>query len=293
MINNKKTSKNIIISFILLSLWNINSYAQNNFIWEVKDDNNNKIYLLGSIHLARADLYPLSPVIMKAYDESSAIAVEINIKNINQMELMEKMMLADGVVLEDLVSEESYLLIKEYFDKNSLPEILYQKLKPSAAVTLLTQLELINGGFSAEEGIDVFFINKAEERGIDILELESVEFQLQMFELFDKYSDAYISYSIEQMKSSTEQVEKMFDAWKKGHAEKMYELINTGNEHPDFDKIMTALLDDRNIGMAEKAEHFLSEGKTVFMIVGAAHLIGDEGIINILEQKGKYQIRQL
>jgi len=154
-------------------------------------------------------------------------------------------------------------------------------------------LELITGGFSAEEGIDVFFINKAEERGIDILELESVEFQLQMFELFDKYSDAYISYSIEQMKSSTEQVEKMFDAWKKGHTEKMYEIINTGNEHPDFDKIMTALLDDRNIGMAEKAEHFLSEGKTVFMIVGAAHLIGDEGIINILEQKGKYQIQQL
>jgi len=113
MINNKKTSKNIIISFILLSLWNINSYAQNNFIWEVKDDNSNKIYLLGSIHLARADLYPLSPVIMKAFDESSAIAVEINIKNINQMELMEKMMLADGVTLEDLVSEESYLLIKD------------------------------------------------------------------------------------------------------------------------------------------------------------------------------------
>jgi uncharacterized protein YbaP (TraB family) len=273
---------------------------QKSFIWEVTSDDTS-VYILGSIHVADADLYPLDKAIEDSYKVSQNIVVEININDSENLQktqrlLMEKGMYPSGENLEDHITVELYeKLEKRLKELDSSGLFLYslKMFEPWVVALSISDLEYMELGYDAEYGIDMYFLDKAEADGKNILELETVEFQLDIFDgLPDELQITMLEDTIDNP-ATKEELEELFDAWCTGDTTTMEQILfeeSEGDEEYDF--LQERLIDERNFQMTEKIEDYLEDDEVYFVVVGAGHLVGDNGIIKLLIEKG-YKVSQL
>lgn len=257
-----------------------------NFLWKVeKNDSKAKVYLLGSIHLAKKDIYPMNEQIYKAYEESDKITVEVNIKNINPMDMMQYMMFPADSSLEMVLEKETYAKIISYFESKSMPALMINRFRPWAAAITMMGLELKENGYSEDLGIDNHFINKANKDKKEILELETFEMQANLFATFDKIPQEYMEFNLASLETSVDQVNGMLKAWQEGDEEAMLTRLNEGlKDYPNMEEFNQKFLVDRNVNMTKKIKEYFKTDKTYFVIVGAAHLIGEDGIVKLLNK---------
>jgi len=284
--------RNIILLFIAAafsySCSSVNS--GDTFLWRI-DKGESHIYLLGSIHVGSPDMFPLDQRITSAYDESDEVAFEIDMSKVNPMELMKYMTYSDGTKLKDNISEESYEKLKKSLEASGLPEVAFESFKPWAAAITAQQMIMAKEGFDESNGIDNHFMEKANSTKKPIRELETAEFQMGLFSEFDKVGDSFIDFTLESNDSSTE-IQQMVNAWKEGNKEELNNIINgSRDKYPEFEKMFDKIIDERNDNMTAVVEKWLKEGKTIFIVVGAGHLIGEKGIINQLSKKEGYEIQ--
>lgn len=275
-------------------------------IWEVKSDTAT-VYLVGSIHVARESTYPLQQVLLDAFADSDALAVEANIVDgMKDEELMAEMalmmMYTDGKTARDYLSDETEKLLDEYIAKNGIggmgkdsetAEYLYM-FKPWVLQSLIENDLAIASGLISDLGIDMYFINEANKRNMEIIEVESLMFQYNMFESFSPELQEYLlksSLETDREEYKTNLLETL-EAWEKGDVAKLEELFFmqeedlTAEEIKLVEQYSKALIVDRNIGMADKVEELLKGDKNVFYVVGSGHYVGDVGIIQLLTDRG-------
>jgi uncharacterized protein YbaP (TraB family) len=250
------------------------------------------VYLLGSVHIAKAEIYPLDPAIENAFDESGKLVVEMDVTQVDPMEMMKYATYKTGETLEDNLSEKNYKKISELFKENGVNSMVYNSLKPWMASMMLMQLELAKAGYEPNNGIDTYFLKKAYEAEKEILELETIEEQAKVFEAMDNASDEYMEYSLKDLKNTVSKMEEIFKAWQEGDAGEINELMNSEFDVEGGEKLEEVLLTNRNEKMTEKIKGYLSESGTYFVIVGAAHLAGEKGIVEMLKETGNYEIEQ-
>jgi uncharacterized protein len=254
-----------------------------NFFWEVKSDSAT-VYLLGSVHIAKEDIYPLPPIIEKSFKESDTLVIEVDINNVNPMIILQKAMYQDDRTLESELSNETYKKLIMLLEKYNIPELAYNKMKPWMAVTTVLLLQLKENGFEQSLGIERYFLEKAQ--GIkEILQLETAEEQLNLLDSgLSGLQEEFVKYSFLEQENMMSQVDTMMDFWKNGNYKGMEHFaLEIPQEIPHAEFILEKLYKERNIKMTEKITHFLSSNKIYFVVVGAAHLIGDEGIISLLK----------
>lgn len=280
-----------LIIFISLLLLNVSLAFPKNFMWEVKSDNN-ICYILGSVHLADSTIYPLDKAITDAFDECRALVLEIDVSNIDATNVLKFTMLPDTNTLAGAVDKATYQKFETLFKKHNVPYMAYSKLKPWFAVMTLQSLEMIQGNYSAQYGIDMYFLDKAQSNNLQIKELESLEFQMKVLDTLNNFSGKFLDYTLEELHESASQVKDILSAWKNGDTKKMNEIINDGSETEGFTEVMHIINNSRNYNMITKIEQYLKEDEKHFIVVGAAHLVGDEGIIELLKKKDKYIINQ-
>jgi uncharacterized protein YbaP (TraB family) len=200
----------------------------------------------------------------------------------------------DDTMLKDKVSPEVYAQLKAMFDEYGLPAIAYEKLRPWAAAMMASQLDVQAEGYAGEQGIDLYFMNKAAGEGKEILELESVSDQIKIFENMEEiFGNSFLEYTLQDMKDTTDQIGEFFKVWKNGDTKKFEELYNESiKDFPNKEKFDKYLMIDRNYKMAEKIDAFIKRGGTYFVVVGAGHLIGPESVVKLLEKKN-YKLKQL
>jgi uncharacterized protein YbaP (TraB family) len=261
------------------------------FLWKVQSAQNT-VYLLGSIHLADSSLYPMDSRIEEAFEISDNLVVELDINKVNPGEIFKKAYYSDSNTLEKNISKETYKILDSIFQKHKIPASMFNKFKPWFATIMAMNLELGEKGFDEKMGIDVHFLDKAKDKK-KILELESFDEQLKLFEELEDNPNDFVKYSIEDLNNSTTQMEEMLTAWKTGDTKTFEKLINEPVEqHPEFTGIMEKFIDKRNLKMIEKIKGYLDTKETYFVVVGAGHLIGKNGLVNLLQQTGKYKIVQ-
>jgi len=258
-----------------------------NFFWKVKH-NKATVFLFGSIHVAKNDMYPLSNKVTDAFESSDALVVELDINNVNPMLMLQKAMYQDEKTLESELTKETYQKLEALLLLHKVPKMAYYKMKPWMAMMTVLMLEMNQSGFDKSLGIDNFFLDKAKEKK-QILELETADEQL---DLFDKelasLQNEFIDYSLMDQSLWLQQIDTLVHFWKTGNTKGMEKFVlEPIAEHPEFAKIVDKLYTQRNIKMANKIETYLNTDKTYFVVVGAAHLIGDEGIIELLRKVKK------
>ena len=163
------TGRIAVVIFFLVAFFSLDcssSYARN-FLWRVQSQRNT-VYVLGSIHLLKKDVYPLSRVIENAYEKSDVLAVEADVNDISRLDLqklMDSAVYPAGDNLERHVAPRTFDLVKEETAKVGLPlEFVYNQ-RPWFLALTLESLELVKAGYDPNYGIDKYFLSKAEGGG--------------------------------------------------------------------------------------------------------------------------------
>lgn len=287
-----------IPAFIFIIVLSAQSFpiraAAGSLLWEARSSTST-VYLLGSIHYAKSDMYPLAAAIEDAFEKSSTLVLEFNPLTVDQGKLQQEI-LARGMytgdkTIRDALSGEAMDMLKDYVERAGFPLSAVMKMKPAVLALTLNSLELLRLGYSPEQGIDMYFAKKAAGSK-PILELESPEEQMEMlFGIPDP--DLLLMYTIRDISKTGEQIDQITESWKTGDADRIHSFLFEENihEHPGMTEILEEIVYRRNRTMAEKIKGCLSTGKTYFVVVGAAHLIGDRGIVELIEQAG-YRVRK-
>jgi len=261
------------------------------------DSKSNSIYILGSIHLAKQELYPLDSAIEKAYRESDYLVVEVDAETPKAQMEMQKTMLKLGIYqnnksLKTELNPKTYKQLKDYTTKAGISlEILHQ-MRPWVVMLQLSIVEMLRLGYSPELGIDKHFLDMARVDKKSIKTLESLQEQMALLSKDDKvYQDKLLRYTIESMSEMEPMLESLFISWEKGDAkaiEKMLLLSMKDSINTDgyLGEIFDALITKRNKSMSKKIISYLKDDKDYFIVVGAGHVVGKDGIINILKKRG-------
>ena len=269
-----------------------NLYA-NSFFWQAKSPTAT-VYLLGSIHFAKPDIYPLDRKIEDAFEKSSVLVVELDQKQLDQ-DNMRRHILKHGMYeksdsVESHISESTLELLKDYLDRHDMPLEGYNRMKPGFLAMTLSIAHVIRLGYLPDYGIDMYFLNKAQNK--KVVQLENYADQLDLF--FDMPNEElFLKHTLIQFEDLEEQIAEMVTAWKNGDTQQMVEnvLIEPQQEYPELRDIYTKIYTDRNIKMADKISQFLEQKSIYFVVVGAGHLIGDQSIIQLLKKRG-YKVKQ-
>ena len=260
------------------------------FLWKL-NSGSSSIYILGSIHYVNKEIYPLDKTIEKAFDESDILVVEVkadlNSMAASQLLLAQKALYIEGDSLNDHVSGRVYDLFVRTLKKLNLPAEVFVMYKPWFVSMLLTSMQLQNAGFLPQYGIDAHFIAKAEGKK-SILELESVEYQVDILSNFsDSQQELFLYMTLLDLDRINEDIPRLISVWSKGDTKAVERvLFESLREDERLLPIYEILMYERNRNMAKKIEEFSVTGKKYFVVVGAGHLVGKGGIIDLLESKG-------
>jgi uncharacterized protein len=285
----------LVLSGSLAPIESAFCYSQKSFLWKIQSSGS-IVYMLGSIHLLKEDVYPLNQTIESAYESSDKLVVEANINDLGNLDLRT---LADRAFyknddhVEKHVSPETYRLIKKESKALGMPIELLEMQKPWFLALSFQAMELVRLGYSPEHGVDYHFLARAQGKK-KILELESLEEQLSLLSGFsDREQEHFLLYTLETLSSMDRQVGDMVRAWTSGDGQAMESALSDAvPPDPSLAPIVKKLFDERNLKMTSKIEGYLNSDGSYFVIVGAGHLVGKRGIVEILKSKG-YVVEQL
>src|SRR4051794_13635579 len=267
------------------------------FFWKVTVASNT-VYLLGSIHVGSEAFYPLADEIENAFADSKVLVVEVNTNKVDssdlEAQLADKGMYEERDSLAKHVSGPTLQKVRAYFAAKGLPAEQMERFRPWALSMTITQLEMQSLGFKSELGVDKHFVDKPGGR--PVLELESAEAQMELLGGLDEKQEAALLVSTLDSASKTKALmRKTVAFWKTGDAAGMEKLLVTDplRKQPDLRPVFAKLFDERNAKMAGKIDGYLKKPKMpYFVVVGAGHLIGNKGIVRLLERKG-YKVEQV
>jgi uncharacterized protein YbaP (TraB family) len=269
--------------------------SQRSFLWRVQSKTNT-VYVLGSIHFFKKEAYPLHRKIENAFDQSEVVVVEANVNDIAKLDiekLVQNAMYLGPETLERHVSAETYELIKKETGRLGIPLELINRQKPWFLALLLESLELLKLGFDPNYGIDKYFLSRATGKK-KIVELESLDYQIDLFSnLSDKDQELFLLYTLKDLNVMEQELYKLTEAWTTGDTKGMETILTRSvSEDKRLFPIFEKLVYERNRKMVSKIEDFLRTKETYFVMVGAGHLVGNQGIIEILKGRG-YLVEQL
>ena len=262
------------------------------FMWKATKGDKT-VYLLGSIHVAKPDFYPLPKPMTDAFEEAKVLVAEADVTKVDQAK-MQQLMIQKGMYapsdgLSKHLDEAQMKKLRDWAKGGGLPAEALEMFRPWALSLTILALELQKMGYRPDQGVDHHLLTKAHEAGKPVKELESIDQQIDLLAgLTDEQQKQFLVATLEQMDDMEKQVDGMVAAWKAGNAEKLeHEVYKQIDDQPEAKAVMEKLLDDRNVKMAEKIKGYVEgdEG-THLVVVGAAHLVGDKSLVKLLREEG-------
>jgi hypothetical protein len=248
----------------------------------------NTVYLVGSLHFGTPDMYPLPDAFESAFQNSSALVVEIDMNKVGPSEafrfLAANGMYTEGDTLWKHVSVRTRELLTRFCEARGFSIAVLSQLKPWAASLTMSTLLMQSAGFQSELGIDMHFLKQAAGSK-RVEQLETLEQQLRMLsEGSPAEQERSLVEAAGNPEQATELAARLKSAWIGGDAKAMDALMAAAFEKsPDSGK---RLLGDRNPHMAAEVVRYLRGSEPYFVVVGAGHLVGSDGIVSTLRRKG-------
>ncbi len=290
-----KKMRKALLLIMLLTL--VTLLSAESMLYEVKGTHN-KVYILGSIHLMPESAYPLDKAIDEAFDASDVLVVELDASQIDQAEMQQfigaNAFLPEGTLLSNMIKPKEFRSLTEKFETMGIPQATMNKFRPWFATLSLSMGILQKLGLKAEVGVDMVYLAKAHLKNMQIIELETMMSQLKMLSsLPDSVQVDYLNYSLEDYDEIESVFCELLKAWKTGDAKKLDELSKgkmkeLSKDLPGIMAYYDKLFTERDGEMTDKIIKFANnkEKHTYFVIVGSFHLVGDDGIIKRLNDKG-------
>jgi uncharacterized protein len=267
---------------------------EKSFLWQLQSDKGN-IYILGSIHLLKRENYPLNPTIEKAFDSTKKLVLEIDLKSADsatvQRLTLEKGLHRNGKTLQQNISAETYTLAAKRAQELGIDIRALSPLKPWVVALTMTSLQLQKLGFDPNSGVDRYLAGRATKAGKPMVGLETAAFQIGLMDqLSASDQESMLRQSLREMDLLEKGLDQIVRSWVAGDVPALEELLlKAMREYP---AVHQKIIVDRNRRWLPEIERMIERGESALVVVGAAHLVGKEGVIELLKARG-YTLEQM
>lgn len=283
-----------IIAALLLVLSVATWVSADSSVWKAQKGTS-VIYLGGTCHVLRETDFPLPPEFLTAYRASGLVVFETDLDKLEdpatQQAMLVKSMYADGSTIDRHLSAAAYAELSDYCAANGIPLAALRQFKPPMLMITLTFMELMKLGVT-RQGVDRYFYDMAKRDGKAVQGLETADQQIDyVLSMADGNEDQFVIYSIRDMKTLQEKYEALVTAWRSGDTERLEEIMVVELK-TRWPLLYKKLIVDRNRNWLSRIDEYGRTPRTEFVLVGAGHLVGPDGVLAALQKKG-YRVDRL
>jgi uncharacterized protein YbaP (TraB family) len=269
-------------------------------LWRVQSPalaaNGSELYLFGSIHMGKPEFYPLADEIESIFDQTDYLVFEVDPNTATDPAVIVSMqtrgMLPQGQSLSDVVSPKVMTDFRRVMGELGLPAENFMSMQPWFLTLMLTGLQMNALGYLPQYGLESYFLSQKPDNA-EILELESIQEQIGFLQQLN--AESYLAYTLKSFATGNAEIESLINAWQCADKEPLtnilfadfeYESISA-SDRADMEALMEALYTRRNVDMAETIAGYAdAESGTYFVVVGSAHLLGEDSVISHLRDAG-------
>ncbi|HEY7714464.1 MAG TPA: TraB/GumN family protein [Candidatus Binatia bacterium] len=282
----------LIAALLLLLAWSAGGRSleaqEKSLLWKVSQDGKS-IFLLGSIHYLREENYPLNQAILDTFDASKRLVLEIDLNQTSpgaaQRVVLEKAIYRDGSTLAQNISEETYQLTSKRASELGIDMKALQPMKPWFVALTMLSAKLQQMGLNPKLGVDHHLAERAKRNGKPTTGLETLEFQLGMFDQLAKREQESM---LRETGDAVERIEKningIVESWLKGDGDRLATLMLAGMRA--YPELYRKVIVERNQRWLEEITQLVRQGGDALVVVGAAHLVGKDGVVAMLKARG-------
>jgi uncharacterized protein YbaP (TraB family) len=260
-------------------------------VWKVTAPNGGVLYLGGSVHaLSRGD-YPLPAAYNRAFDASNRLAFEVDHKALTEASrgIDKAGEYPRGDSLKNHVDPRTYAYLKKLFTLVNVSEDKFTRYRPWY-LALMLQAPALHG-LSSDLGVEEFLMRRAQTTRKPASGLETMREHMDVFAgLTDRQSEAMLLLMFIPVEGNTSSHVDLMKAWRRGDPETATRMVLDGFR--DYPSLGNRILTARNHNWIPKIENYIRSGQTYFVVAGAAHFGGPEGVLALLRQRG-YKIEQM
>jgi uncharacterized protein YbaP (TraB family) len=252
------------------------------------------VYLVGSVHLLSKDFYPLNPAIEAAYKDADLVIEEVDMAEMldpaAQMGFLTRGMLPSATPLDKVISASNYALVTKRANDLGLPVEPFKLLKPWMVALMLVQAEWQKAGFDPELGLDKHFYDQAKAEGKTTQGLETAEYQIsRLDDMTMEQQEHLLSESLKDLDAERANMARLVESWRAGDAPGVERIVLSELKQEPL--LYQRLLVERNRNWMPKIEALFARPRHALVVVGAAHLVGADGLVAMLRAKG-YTVEQ-
>jgi uncharacterized protein len=257
-------------------------------VWAVQGAHNT-VYLAESVHLLKSDESTLPPAFDRAYASASTIVMELDLSRLDagtmQAWMLEHGMLPGDTTLRDAVGAAVYQRAASEAGKLGVPIETLQKFEPWVVALTLTDLEYLKLGYDPDQGVEQQIERRAERDGKQIRGLETLDEELgQLEHLTPDQQSRFLDLTVDEMGDAEHDTDDLLAAWRAGNTRKLAALLSS--DYQTFPELYRALVTDRNARWMPEIEGFLKGDRDYLVIVGALHLVGPGGLLELARRDG-------
>ena len=266
-------------------------------LWKVSDDDN-ALYLLGSFHLLKPSDYPLAPSTDAAFADAERVVFELSPSDLSSPALVQGMQQAalrsDGRTLQQSLPPETWAKLEAHLASRGQAAANFQAMDAWFVSLMVAIIEMQAAGLDATAGLDKHFAQRTVDAGKPTGGLETIAQQIALFEeMTPQQQVESLQDTLEEIDELQASIEKMHALWRAGDADGLY--AETGAEMKvEFPELYARVNRDRNLAWLPRLKQMLddSDGDDTLVIVGAMHLLGDDGVVELLRREG-YTVERL
>jgi uncharacterized protein len=267
--------------------------AGKSFLWKVHAGSK-VLYLAGSVHALGADAYPLSAAYEDAFTAAGTLVEEINLAEAEQLAaapmLLAKGLYTDGRTFDGAVAKDTATLVATRFKDMGIPPEMIRTMKPWMVMLMITAFEAQKAGLDTALGLDKYFFDKARAAGKPVMALETAESQIDRFDKMpEPLQEQMLRSTLTELEVQRNSIAAMIGAWRRGDAATLEKMALSSFD--GYRGAYTSLIVERNNNWVPQIEACLAKPTPCLVVVGAAHLVGPDGLLTLLTKKG-YRIEQ-
>jgi uncharacterized protein len=265
-----------------------------NFGWKVTSPQG-AVYLIGSVHLLTRDFYPLNPALEKAYQDSDLLVEEVDIAEMSgagsQLSMLTRGMQPSSKPLDTVLSASTMALLSKKAQEVGLPIEALKQFKPWMIALTIEAMEWQKAGFDPDLGLDKHFYNQAKADGKAIQALETIDYQISRFdEMPLELQDHLLAETLKSIDTEKGSMSRLIEAWRTGDGSAVERIVLKDLQQEP--QLYQRLLVERNKNWLPKLDALFARKGRAMVVVGAAHLVGPDGLLAMFKAKG-YRVEQL
>ena len=264
------------------------------FLWRVSQGNQS-MYLLGSVHVLRAGDYPLPAAMEQAFKDADLLVEEVDLAHFDAesaaLEMLQDGSYPQGQSLRTALPAPAYQKVVAGARKLGLDMAQLDPLRPWFASINIEETQLLKSGFDPAAGVDQHFAAEARAQHKPLIGLEEPAYQIGLLaKLPDAVQQEMLLQSLSEAASFDGELESLMSAWRRGDDAALEDILK--QDFGSYPEVYEPVVAARNRAWAPKLEAMLRDDRHCFVVVGALHLVGPDGLLARFKKDG-FKVEQL